>query len=142
MISVGIDVSKGKSMVCILKPYGEVLAAPYEVVHTLPELDRLVSLIQSLEGEVRIVMEATGAYHLPLISRFKEAGLFVSVLNPYIMKKYVQSDIRKGKTDKIDSIRIANYGIDKWFKLVDLKRNLQRKVNSQSKQEVKRNVEK
>lgn len=119
MISVGIDVSKGKSMVCILKPYGEVLAAPYEVVHTLPELDRLVSLIQSLEGEVRIVMEATGAYHLPLISRFKEAGLFVSVLNPYIMKKYVQSDIRKGKTDKIDSIRIANYGIDKWFKLVD-----------------------
>ena len=31
MISVGIDVSKGKSMVCILKPYGVVLAAPYEI---------------------------------------------------------------------------------------------------------------
>lgn len=119
MICVGIDVSKGKSVVCILKPNGEVLAAPYEVVHTLPELERLVSLIQSLEGEVRIVMEATGAYHLPLVSRFKEAGLFVSVVNPYIMKKYVQSEFRKGKTDKIDSIRIANYGIDKWFKLVD-----------------------
>ena len=29
MISVGIDVSKGKSTVCILKPYGEiVLLAP------------------------------------------------------------------------------------------------------------------
>jgi hypothetical protein len=27
MTSVGIDVSKGKSMVCLLKPYGEVLAA-------------------------------------------------------------------------------------------------------------------
>jgi hypothetical protein len=25
MISVGIDVSKGKSMVCIMKPYGEVI---------------------------------------------------------------------------------------------------------------------
>lgn len=81
MTSVGIDVSKGKSMVCILKPYGEMLVAPYEVVHTMPELDRLVSLIQSLEGEVRIVMEATGAYHLPLVSRFKEAGLFVSVVS-------------------------------------------------------------
>jgi len=33
MTSVGIDVSK--SMVCILKPYGEVLVAPYEVVHTV-----------------------------------------------------------------------------------------------------------
>lgn len=119
MISVGIDVSKGKSMVCILKPYGEVLVTPYEVVHTQSELDRLVSLIQSLEGDVRIVMEATGAYHLPLVSRFKEADLFVSVVNPYILKKYVQSELRKGKTDKIDSMRIANYGIDKWFKLVD-----------------------
>lgn len=119
MTSVGIDVSKGKSMVCRLKPYGEVLAAPYEVVHTVRELERLVSLIRSLEGEVRIVMEATGAYHLPLVSRFKEAGLFVSVVNPYIMKKYVQSEFRKGKTDKMDSMRIANYGIDKWYKLVD-----------------------
>ncbi len=27
MVSVGIDVSKGKSMVCILKPYGEVVTA-------------------------------------------------------------------------------------------------------------------
>lgn len=119
MISVGIDVSKGKSTVCILKPYGEVLVPPYEVAHTTPELNQLVSLIQSLEGEVRIVMEATGAYHLPLVTRFKEAEMFVSVVNPYVMKKYVQSEFRKGKTDKIDSIRIAKYGIDKWFKLVD-----------------------
>lgn len=106
-------------MVCILKPYDEVLVPPYEVEHTIPELNRLVSLIQSLDGEVRIVMEATGAYHLPLVTRFKEAGMFVSVVNPYIRKKYVQSEFRKGKTDKIDSIRIAKYGIDKWFKLVD-----------------------
>ena len=34
MISVGIDVSKGKSMVCILKPYGEVVCSPFEVMHT------------------------------------------------------------------------------------------------------------
>ena len=26
MISVGIDVSKGKSTVCILKPYGEIVS--------------------------------------------------------------------------------------------------------------------
>ena len=34
MISVGIDVSKGKSTVCILKPYGEIVASPFEVRHT------------------------------------------------------------------------------------------------------------
>lgn len=31
MISVGIDVSKEKSTVCILKPYGEVVSRPFEV---------------------------------------------------------------------------------------------------------------
>lgn len=37
MTSVGIDVSKGKSTVCILRPYGEVVASPYEIQHTEPE---------------------------------------------------------------------------------------------------------
>ncbi len=64
-------------------------------------------------------MEATGAYHLPLLSSFKEAELFVSVINPLAMKKYASTAIRKGKTDKMDAVRIANYGINHWFKLVD-----------------------
>ncbi|SER64247.1 hypothetical protein SAMN04487884_11598, partial [Butyrivibrio fibrisolvens] len=33
MISVGIDVSKGKSTVCILKPYGEIVCSPFEMQH-------------------------------------------------------------------------------------------------------------
>lgn len=119
MTSVGIDVSKDKSTVCILRPYGEVAASPYETPHTDTEIGALVSRIQAIDGEVRIVMEATGAYHLPLLSRFKEAGLFVSVINPLAMKKYVSTALRKGKTDKLDAVRIANYGIDNWFKLAD-----------------------
>lgn len=119
MTSVGIDVSKGKSTVCILKPYGEVIVSPYEVQHTEPDLRVLISRIKSIEGEVRIVMEATGAYHLPLLSSFKDAGFFVSVINPLAMKRYASTAIRKGKTDKMDAVRITNYGIDNWFKLVD-----------------------
>ena len=119
MTSVGIDVSKGKSTVCILKPYGEVIVSPYEVQHTEPDLRVLISRIKSIEGEVRIVMEATGAYHLPLLSSFKDVGFFVSVINPLAMKRYASTAIRKGKTDKMDAVRIANYGIDNWFKLVD-----------------------
>ena len=33
MICVGIDIAKGKSTVCFLKPGGEVLKAPYDIVH-------------------------------------------------------------------------------------------------------------
>jgi len=119
MVSVGIDVSKDKSTVCVLKPYGEVVFSPYEINHVETELSELISRIRLFESEVKIVMEATGAYHFPVLQRLKEAGLFVSIINPLIMKKYVSSTLRKGKTDKLDSIRIANYGLDNWFKLVD-----------------------
>lgn len=117
MISVGIDVSKEKSMVCILKPYGEVVQSPFEIMHTEESVTELASKILDLEGEVKVVLEATWAYHLPLLSVFLDKKLFVSIINPLVMKKYASTAIRKGKTDKIDSIRIANYGIDNWFHL-------------------------
>ena len=40
-VSVGIDVSKEKSMVCILRPYGEVVMSPIEINHTKVELSDL-----------------------------------------------------------------------------------------------------
>jgi len=117
MISVGIDVSKEKSMVCILKPYGEVILSPTEIMHTEKEVTQLADKILELEGEVKVILEATGAYHLPLLSVFLEKNIFVSIINPLVMKKYASTAIRKGKTDKIDSVRIANYGLDNWFHL-------------------------
>ena len=69
MISVGIDVSKGKSVVCILKPGGEIVKPPFEIDHTADELDSLVSLINSFEEETRVVLEDTGHYHLPVVTQ-------------------------------------------------------------------------
>ena len=66
MISVGIDVSKGKSTVCIMKPCGEILESPFDIGHTADELDSLISLIKSFDEETRVVMEDTGHYHLPV----------------------------------------------------------------------------
>lgn len=118
MISVGIDISKGKSTVCILKPYGEIVCSPFEVQHTDKELNSLHDLLSKIDGEIRIVMEATGIYHLPILSYLQDKGYFVSVINPYVMKKFSKdNNIRGAKTDRLDSIMIANYGIEKWFKL-------------------------
>lgn len=118
MISVGIDVSKGKSTICILKPYGEIVCNPFEVQHVEAELASLDSMLSKLDGEIKIVMEATGVYHLPILTFFHEKGYFISVINPFAMKKYAKNNsIRGAKTDKLDSITIANYGIEKWFKL-------------------------
>jgi transposase len=117
MISVGIDISKEKSMVCVMKPMGEIVVGPYEISHTETDLSELARMIERLDSDVRIVMEATGIYHLPVAIFLKDAGFFVSVINPLEMKIYRSQDMRKVKTDKRDSISIANYGIEKWFTL-------------------------
>ncbi len=62
MNAVGIDVSKGKSAVAIMRPFGEVVAEPFEVSHTDAELRKLACFLEKLPGETRIVMEYTGSY--------------------------------------------------------------------------------
>ena len=52
MISVGIDVSKGKSTVCIVKPGGKVLETPFEMLHTMESVLLLAKLIKAYDEEV------------------------------------------------------------------------------------------
>ena len=66
MTVVGIDVSKGKSMVAAMKPGGELVAAPYEVRHSDIELSHLALDVLCMEPDTRVVMEATGRYHEPV----------------------------------------------------------------------------
>ena len=117
MISVGIDVSKNKSTVCMLRPYGEVVEAPYNIDHTEQALNTLIERIKSFDEDVKVVLEATGGYHQVVVAKLLTSNIFTVVVNPYIMKKYCAATLRKAKTDKIDSIRIANYGIDHWFSM-------------------------
>lgn len=84
MNAVGIDVSKGKSMVAIMRPFGEVIAAPFEVSHTDAELKKLACFLEKLPGETRIVMEYTGNYWQPIAKILHEAGLFVSAVNALV----------------------------------------------------------
>lgn len=50
MISVGVDVSKGKSTVCILKPYGEVVSSPFEIHHVEKDMEDLDNLLEQACG--------------------------------------------------------------------------------------------
>ena len=117
MISIGIDVSKGKSTVCILKPFGEVVSGPFEIKHTLDEIKQLADMIIGFNEESKVIMEATGHYHMPLLCYLQERGLCVCVVNPMLMKKYASMSLRKGKTDKLDSIKISRFGLDHWNEL-------------------------
>ena len=61
MISVGVDVSKGKSMVCILKPYGEIVCSPFEVQHSESDLEEMDSLLKKIDGEIRVTIMFSSA---------------------------------------------------------------------------------
>ena len=117
MNSVGIDVSKEKSMIAVMRPFGEVVVSPYEVKHTASELSELAKLLRSLNGETRIVMESTGNYHLPIARALHDAGFYVSVVNALLVHNYKNNSLRKVKTDKKDAIKLANYGLDQWLAL-------------------------
>ena len=117
MNAVGIDVSKGKSMIAIMRPLGEVVATPFEVGHTATELNELAKFILKISGETRVVMEYTGVYFEPIARALYDAGLTVCVVHAQLIHNYGNNTIRKIKTDKADAIKIANYALDNWSKL-------------------------
>lgn len=93
--AVGIDVSKGKSTVAVLQPGGTVIRKPFDVSHTSHNLNELADYLGSLEGSTKIVMECTGRYHEPMLKALYEAGLFVSVANPHLIKNFGNNSLRK-----------------------------------------------
>ena len=117
MNAVGIDVSKGKSMVAVMRPFGEVVLSPFEVHHSSSELSKLARLLKSLDGESRVVLESTGNYHAPVAKVLHDAGLYVSVVNAMLVHDYGNNSLRRAKTDKKDAVKLANYGLDHWLSL-------------------------
>ena len=117
MIGIGIDISKNKSTVSAIDDTGEIIMKPQEFKHSENELNKLIQWIKDQEDTVFVVMESTGHYHYPVLKKLNEEGIYVSVVNAYLMKKYGDIEIRKAKTDKKDAIRIAKYAIEKRFSL-------------------------
>ena len=117
MNAVGIDVSKGKSTVAILRPQGIVVASPYDVPHTGSCLKELAAAIKKLQGETRVAMEATGNYYEPIARYLHEQGIFVSVVNPMLISDFGGNTLRRPKTDKKDAVKLALYAQTYWLDL-------------------------
>lgn len=117
MNAVGIDVSKGKSMVSVLRPLGVTVAKSFEVSHTASDLGKLADFLKSLDGETRIIMEHTGRYYEPVAQMLHKRDLFVSAVNPLLIREYGGNSLRRVKTDKADARKIARYGLDNWAEL-------------------------
>jgi len=112
-----IDVSKGKSTVMIRRPGDVVVLAPRDYRHTQSSINDLIATIKCLDGETKVCMEHTGRYYEPVASWLSAAGIFVSAVNPWLIKDFGNESIRTPKTDKADAKKIARFALDRWAKL-------------------------
>ena len=101
MFAVGVDVSNGRSTVAVLGARRTVVVRPYEVPHTADGFAKLKVMLNELDGEIRIVMEHTGRYYESIAKSLHEAGLFVSAVNPLLIKEYGGNSLRKVKTSTL-----------------------------------------
>src|SRR3972149_4109054 len=113
MFYVGIDVSKDKSDICIKDEKGNDLIHRFEITNKKADLEMLYETVESIKrnipgnSDVVFGMEATGIYSLPLYSALKRDGYKVKLYNPIQTNGYRKINIRKTKTDPIDSAIIA-----------------------------------
>ena len=65
--------------------------------------------IKQIDTSGCFVMEATGVYHAQLADYLYSKNIFVSVVNPLVIKRFIQMNLRRIKTDKADAEMICKY---------------------------------
>ena len=53
--------------------------------------------LKAIDGETRVVMEHTGRYYEGIARVLHEAGLFVSAVNPLLIKEYGNNSLPQGQ---------------------------------------------
>jgi len=101
---LGIDISKDSFDFCFTDETEKVLYKDHYQMD-ITDFTKLSNYLSSFsKDEILIIMEATGIYHLNLLSYLLEQGLNVSAVNPLFIHAFTKSmTIRKTKTDAKDA---------------------------------------
>lgn len=102
---IGIDVGR---QALDAAATGVAPSLPRRVPNTGEGIARLVSAIGALTP-TRIVLEATGAYHKPLLAALLLAALPVSVINPAQIAAFRTTRLGRHKTDRADAQLLARF---------------------------------
>ena len=108
---VGIDISKYKHNFCIISNTGEVFVENFSFENTKKGFQQLLEHLKSYnKSEVHIAFEATGHYSLNLELFLNNQGYSFIKMNPLVVHQFLKArSLRRTKTDKADSLTIANY---------------------------------
>ena len=108
MIYVGIDVAKQDHFASLISSDGEILVGPFQFSNDGDGFQYLVSAFEPFDDEEIIIgLESTAHYADNLIRYLVAESYNVCVLNPLSTSSMRKNNIRKTKTDKIDTYIIA-----------------------------------
>ena len=107
MIYVGIDIAKQTHYASIVNSDGEVLAEPFSFTNDHSGFQKLLKHLDSLSVKDTFVgMESTAHYAENLTSFLFTRGFQVCIINPIQTSSLRKSNIRKTKTDSVDTYLI------------------------------------
>ena len=108
MIYVGIDIAKLNHFASAISSDGEVLIEPFKFTNDYDGFSLLVSNLNTLDqNSIVIGLESTAHYGDNLVRYLISMGYKVCVLNPIKTSVMRKNNIRKTKTDKVDTFLIA-----------------------------------
>jgi len=108
---LGIDVSKAKLDVALLKADGKYRSKVFgnDAAGFKNLLLWIETNVPTGKADVHICMEATGAYHEALALFLHDQGVVVSVVNPLLVKRFIEVDRVRNKTDEGDAKCLARF---------------------------------
>ena len=100
MYFVGIDISKFKHDCAIVDEFGDVITPSWSFQNDREGFSLLKELLDALDGEKKIGLEATGHYGQNLKLFLENNDFSFMEFNPLLINRFVHSkSLRKTKTD-------------------------------------------
>lgn len=106
MFTLGFDVAKDHLDGALINR-SEQVKQRYQIANKPVAINKLLKLLQEKHPKLTVGCEATGPYHVPLLTVCLELGVPVRLLNPLRTKAYTRTTIRGRKTDADDARNIA-----------------------------------
>jgi transposase len=105
---VGIDIAKLNHLASVISSEGEVLVKPFKFTDDNAGFFRLLSALDSFDRSSLIIgLESTAHYGDNLVEFLVSRRYQVCVINPIQTSAMRKNNIRKTKTDKVDTYMIA-----------------------------------
>ncbi len=107
MIYVGIDIAKQKHFAAAMTTEGEIVIEPFGFENNAKGFNLLLSKLKCFKKEEMIIgLESTAHYGENLLLFLFDLGYPVSVINPIQTATLRKTNIRKTKTDQLDTFLI------------------------------------